>query len=55
MALPDSITDDDSLEGRVEVLGPGSFVYHPAYQHHTIRNRSDAPVTYVVFCWQCAR
>ena len=46
------ITDDDSSEGRVEVLGPGSFVYHPAYQHHTIRNRSDAPVTYVVFCWQ---
>jgi uncharacterized RmlC-like cupin family protein len=46
------ITDGDRSEGRVEVLGPGSFVYHPAYQHHTIRNRSDAPVTYVMFKWQ---
>jgi len=46
------ITDDDRSEGRVEVLGPGSFVYHPAYQHHTIRNRSDAPVTYVMLKWQ---
>ena len=46
------ITDDDSSDGRVEVLGPGSFVYHPAYQHHTIRNRSDAPIAYVMFKWQ---
>jgi uncharacterized cupin superfamily protein len=46
------ITDDDKSEGRVEVLGPGSFVYHPAYQHHTIRNRSDAPVTYLMYKWQ---
>ena len=30
----------------------GSFVYHPAYQHHTIRNRSDAPIAYVMFKWQ---
>jgi mannose-6-phosphate isomerase-like protein (cupin superfamily) len=46
------ITDDDRSEGRVEVLGPGSFVYHPAYRHHTIRNRTDAPITYVMFKWQ---
>jgi mannose-6-phosphate isomerase-like protein (cupin superfamily) len=46
------ITDDDKSEGRVEVLHPGSFVYYPAYQHHTIRNRADGPVTYVMFKWQ---
>ena len=46
------ITDDDRSEGRVGTARPGSFVYHPAYQHHTIRNRSDAPVTYLMFKWQ---
>ena len=46
------ITEDDKSEGRVEALHPGSFVYYPAYQHHTIRNRAHGPVTYVMFKWQ---
>jgi mannose-6-phosphate isomerase-like protein (cupin superfamily) len=37
---------------RVECLGPGSFVYYPAYQYHTIRNTSEAPVTYLMYKWQ---
>ena len=37
---------------RVECLGPGSFVYYPAYQYHTIRNTSGAPVTYLMYKWQ---
>ncbi len=36
----------------VERLGPGSFVYYPAYQYHTIRNTSGSPVTYLMFKWQ---
>ena len=41
-------------DARVERLGAGSFVYYPAYQYHTIRNSSDAPVTYLMFKWQRA-
>ncbi len=29
----------------------GDMVYHPAYQHHTLRNTSDCPVTYLMFKW----
>src|SRR4029079_5969110 len=39
---------------RVERLAAGSFVYYPAYQYHTIRNASSAPVIYMMFKWQGA-
>jgi quercetin dioxygenase-like cupin family protein len=32
-------------------LGAGSFAYYPSGQHHTIRNASRAPVTYLMFKW----
>ncbi len=32
----------------------GSFVYYPAWQFHTIRNASDAPVSYLMFKWRSA-
>lgn len=38
----------------IETLSAGSFVYYPAYQHHTIRNVSERPVTYLMFKWYCA-
>lgn len=36
---------------RVKTLVPGQFSYYPAWQHHTIRNRSSRPVTYMMFKW----
>jgi len=42
----------DPAGARVERLLPGAFVYYPAYQFHTIRNASQAPVTYLMFKWQ---
>ena len=56
------------LDGKAEILigGPspedaspvampaGSFVYYPAWQFHTIRNASDAPVSYLMFKWRSA-
>jgi uncharacterized cupin superfamily protein len=44
----------DPATAKVERLGPGGFVYYPAYQYHTIRNASSAPVTYLMFKWQGA-
>jgi quercetin dioxygenase-like cupin family protein len=41
-------------DARVEHLKPGSFVYYPRGQHHTIDNTGHEPVTYVMFKWQCA-
>ena len=37
---------------RLERLGPGSFVYYPAWQWHTIRNPGTAPVGYLMFKWK---
>jgi mannose-6-phosphate isomerase-like protein (cupin superfamily) len=37
---------------RTERLGPGDFLYHPAYGHHTIRNPGDSPVTYLMLKWR---
>jgi mannose-6-phosphate isomerase-like protein (cupin superfamily) len=37
---------------RIERLSPGSFVYYPAGQHHTIRNSGSAPVGYLMFKWR---
>ena len=36
---------------RIERLMPGSFIYYPAGQHHTIRNPGTAPVGYLMFKW----
>ena len=44
----------DPADAAVKRCGPGSFVYYPAYQHHTIRNVAAAPVTYLMFKWQAA-
>jgi mannose-6-phosphate isomerase-like protein (cupin superfamily) len=41
----------DDASPRVEMLIPGQFSYYPAWQHHTIRNRSTRPVTYMMFKW----
>jgi uncharacterized cupin superfamily protein len=41
----------DPAGARIERLLPGSFVYYPAYQYHTLRNSSKAPVTYLMFKW----
>lgn len=35
-------------------LSSGMFVYYPAFQHHTLRNASAAPVTYLMFKWRGA-
>ncbi|HET7805924.1 MAG TPA: cupin domain-containing protein [Pseudolabrys sp.] len=49
------IADGPQPDGaRVERLRPGSFVYYPAYQHHTIRNSPEAPVAYLMFKWRTA-
>jgi uncharacterized cupin superfamily protein len=39
---------------RIERLRRGEFVFYPAYQYHTIRNTSTAPVTYLMYKWQAA-
>lgn len=36
---------------RWEPLARGQLSYYPAFQHHTIRNVSAAPVTYLMFKW----
>jgi len=49
------IADGPQPEGaRAERLRPGSFVYYPAYQHHTIRNSPEQPVAYLMFKWRTA-
>jgi mannose-6-phosphate isomerase-like protein (cupin superfamily) len=46
------IADEPSYEGaRVERVKAGAFAYYPAYQHHTIRNPTNSPVTYLMFKW----
>jgi uncharacterized cupin superfamily protein len=44
----------DDATPRVERVQPGSFVYYPAFQHHTLRNPSQSPVTYLMFKWRSA-
>ena len=38
--------------GAHERLGPGDFVYHPAYQHHTVRNAGKGPLSYLMLKWR---
>lgn len=47
------ISDGPEVEGaRVERVRPGGFVYYPPYQHHTIRNPGESPITYLMFKWR---
>jgi mannose-6-phosphate isomerase-like protein (cupin superfamily) len=48
------IADTPDKPRRTEMLKPGLFIYYPALQHHTIRNRSQRPVTYLMFKWRAA-
>jgi uncharacterized cupin superfamily protein len=49
------ITDSPALHAvRSERLAPGEFVYYPAWQHHTLRNLSTEPVTYLMLRWWAA-
>jgi mannose-6-phosphate isomerase-like protein (cupin superfamily) len=36
---------------RVERTAPGSFVFYPSKQHHTIRNPGTASAAYLMFKW----
>ena len=49
------LNDRPAMEGaQIKRLGVGSFVFHPAYQYHTIRNPNGPPVTYLMFKWRAA-
>jgi len=37
---------------RSALIRPGSFVFYPAWQYHTIRNPGSSPVAYLMFKWQ---
>jgi len=41
----------DDPAPRVERLEPGSFIYYPAWQHHTVRNPEREPSGYLMFKW----
>jgi mannose-6-phosphate isomerase-like protein (cupin superfamily) len=43
--------NENAGDARHEQLGAGSFVYYPAFQYHTIRNATAAPITYLMFKW----
>ena len=51
LLITDSPTDPAP---RLERLRPGSLVYYPAWQHHTIRNPGTSPVAYLMFKWHAA-
>ncbi len=44
----------DDPQPRVESLTPGAVSFYPAGQHHTIRNDSTEPVTYLMLDWNNA-
>jgi mannose-6-phosphate isomerase-like protein (cupin superfamily) len=46
---------EDDPEPRIERLRPAQFSYYPAWQFHTLRNVSVAPVTYMMFKWSGPR
>jgi uncharacterized cupin superfamily protein len=49
------ITDGPTPDhARIERLSPGDFVYHPAFQYHTIRNAGGRTISYLMFKWQAA-
>jgi len=49
LIIADSPSPDNA---RTERLNPGSFIYYPAGQHHTIRNAGVSPITYLMFKWR---
>ena len=47
------ISDGPSTDyARTERLSPGSFIYYPAGQYHTIRNSGVSPISYLMFKWR---
>ena len=46
--------NEDDPAPRIERLLPGSFVYYPRGQHHTIRNSGTAPIAYLMLKWRRA-
>jgi uncharacterized cupin superfamily protein len=44
--------DENPRSAQVRPVSAGHFAYYPAYQHHTIRNVSNRPVTYLMYRWQ---
>jgi mannose-6-phosphate isomerase-like protein (cupin superfamily) len=42
----------DDPHPRSKPVKAGGLVYHPAFQHHTIRSANAAPVTYLMFKWR---
>jgi quercetin dioxygenase-like cupin family protein len=44
----------DPKKPKTARMPAGSFVYYPAYQHHTIYNPGPQPVTYLMFKWRSA-
>lgn len=42
----------DDASPRSERLTPGSFVYYPSRQYHTVRNPGASPVGYLMFKWR---
>ena len=48
----DIICEDEERKHRTsERLAPGQFVYHPAYQSHTLRGAGPGPARYLIFKW----
>ena len=43
---------EDDPTPRVARLPPGSFVYYPRGQHHTIRNSGTTPIAYLMLKWR---
>lgn len=43
--------DPDDRSPSIVPLSIGQFSYYEAWRHHTIRNVSDRPVTYLMFKW----
>ena len=46
------LDDAASDESTSVTIGPGAFVYHSAYQCHTIRAVGPGPATYLIFKWK---
>ena len=44
----------DFQNSRLEAVSAGQFVYYPAFQHHTIRNDTERPISYLMFKWRAA-
>ena len=44
----------DVSQAKAHPVGAGTFAYYPAYQHHTLRNVGDRPLTYLMLRWRGA-